>query len=531
MKKFTYIFIFIHTFSVHVQSSVEQSLQELDKYILLRDSFIQLKEKRINTLKQSLDVKTDDMSKLNIYESLFEEYKSFIYDSAYVYAQKSHEVAQYVQDKNKIVETQTNIAFCYLSSGLFKEAFDILTSIAIQNYSEDVKKHYYTLLARLYYDMADYNNGEPFSSVYVNKGIQYCDSAITYLPIDSPNLWYIVGMKRMQQRDYGSAIDAYQTLLHSPNLDDHTSAIATSSIAYMYWDMGNTERAILSMIQAAISDIKSATKETVALQNLANLLYQKGDVGRANKYVRLAMEDANFYNARQRKIQISAILPIIEKERMEMVEVQKNNLIIFAAVVSFLCVLLLISLLVIRKQIKKLGKARSIIEKQNGNLQTTNDKLLEANIIKDEYIGDFFSLNSEFIEKMEEFQKWVNRKVLAKQYDDLMKIPQKMDARREREDLYSRFDQVFLKLFPDFVDNFNDLLKPEERIELKKGELLNTDLRIYALIRLGINDNEKIAQFLNYSVNTIYTYKTKIKNKAKFSNEDFKKKVMGIKSI
>jgi DNA-binding NarL/FixJ family response regulator len=156
---------------------------------------------------------------------------------------------------------------------------------------------------------------------------------------------------------------------------------------------------------------------------------------------------------------------------------------------------------------------------------------MEANKIKEEYIGYFFSQSSEFIDKIEALQKWVKKKVLARQYEDLNTIHKNPDAQQEREALYIRFDQIFLKLFPDFVNEFNELLKPGEQIQLKKGELLTTDLRIYALMRLGIRDNEQIAQFLGYSVNTIYTYKTKIKNKAKTSNEEFKEKIMEIKSI
>jgi hypothetical protein len=156
---------------------------------------------------------------------------------------------------------------------------------------------------------------------------------------------------------------------------------------------------------------------------------------------------------------------------------------------------------------------------------------MEANKIKDEYIGYFFSLHAEFLEKIENFQKIVKRKANAKQYDDIQNISKELNIQKEREALYSRFDQIFLKLFPNFVNEFNRLLKPEEQIQLKKGEEMNTDLRIYALIRLGINENEKIAQFLGYSVNTIYTYKTKIKNKALVPSVEFKQKVMEIKSV
>ncbi len=164
-------------------------------------------------------------------------------------------------------------------------------------------------------------------------------------------------------------------------------------------------------------------------------------------------------------------------------------------------------------------------------IQDSNNKLTEANKIKDEYIAYFFNQNSKYIEKLEKLEKWVIQKVAAKQYSQLKSFPETLDVHKEREALFERFDQIFLKLFPDFVNEFNKLLKDEEQIQLKDGELLNSDLRIYALIRLGINDNEKIASFLDYSVNTIYAYKTKIKSKAKCRPDQFKQRVLEIKSI
>jgi hypothetical protein len=209
---------------------------------------------------------------------------------------------------------------------------------------------------------------------------------------------------------------------------------------------------------------------------------------------------------------------------MNTIENQRNRIMVFTVFISVLLFALLFALVVIWKSLKRLNIARKAI-------QDANDQLTEANKIKDEYIAYFFNQSSEFIEKMEMLQKWVTRKVAAKQFDGLKSFPQNLSVAKEREALYERFDQIFLKLFPDFVNEFNKLMRPEEQIHLKKDELMNTDLRIYALIRLGINDNEKIASFLDYSVNTIYAYKTKIKSKANCPSDEFKRKILEIKSI
>jgi len=192
-------------------------------------------------------------------------------------------------------------------------------------------------------------------------------------------------------------------------------------------------------------------------------------------------------------------------------------------VISFFAIIFL--------QLRKINKVKSILQEANNNLREVNAHLIEANKIKEEYIGYFFNVNSEYIEKIESFQKNLHRKIVAKQYNDLDNIINNTDLKKERENLFINFDKIFLKIFPNFVFEFNKLFGPEDQIMPEKGELLNTDLRIFALIRLGITDNDKIAKFLNYSVNTIYTYKTKIKNKTIVDRDLFEHKIMEIKAI
>jgi len=255
----------------------------------------------------------------------------------------------------------------------------------------------------------------------------------------------------------------------------------------------------------------------VALRNLANLFYEKGEERRAYRYIIEALNQASYYNARHRQLEIGQILPIIERDRMNMIKKQRDRTVIFSCFISVLLVALILAL-------RRLNIARLTI-------RNSNEKLIEANKIKDEYIADFFNQNSEYIEKIEHLQKWFNRMVVTKQFEALRKFPEYINIQNERDVLYERFDRMFLKLFPNFVEEFNKLLVDGEQIQVKDDQLMNMDLRIYALIRLGINDNEKIASFLNYSVNTIYTYKTKIKGKARSSSDEFKQKVMEIKSI
>jgi len=517
------LILFLFTFFCRIEAENEK-LDSINYYIAHQSYYDELKENRIKGIKKSIALnKNANLILYPLYTDLFNEYRSYIYDSAYVYVEKLIDVSKRLDDKDKITSSKVKQGFCFLSSGLFNEAFDILSSFNVRDCSTDTKIDYYTCKSRLYYDMADYNKMPEFRKRYNDRGNVIIDSAIMLLPQNNSRYWSAVGLKNMKTEKYSEAIDAFQKMINSQNYSEHDFAIATSSIAYILGLQGNKDEAKKYLIQAAIADIKSSTKETVALRNLAQLLYKERDITTAVVYIRQALKDASFYNARHRQLEIGNILPIIEGERVNIIEKQRDRVELFVVFIMILVIALVFALYFIRKSLKHLQIAKQ-------EIQATNQDLMDANLIKNEYIGYFFNQNSEFIEKLGFLQRWVNKKVIAKQYDELKKFPQNMDIQKEREALFERFDKIFLKIFPNFVEEFNKLLKPEEQIHLKNDELLNTDLRIYALIRLGINDVEKIAHFLDYSVNTIYTYKTKIKSKALYEFKDFKRKLMEIKS-
>jgi tetratricopeptide (TPR) repeat protein len=499
-------------------------LAELDAALARKDHYVTLREQRIASLTDRLQDQNDALIRLTVLDSLFEEYKSYKYDQAMVYAGQSLDVALSTGDRNHIIMANCNIAFCYISAGLFKEAADVMGSIDLTDASGEVKKEYYELAARLYYDMADYGNGMPFSAGYTERGTSYCDSVMMYVEPGSSDMLGALGLKLMQQRNFKDAITTFQSQLEIPDIDLHTYAIANSCLGYMYWDMGDSENGIHYLALASIGDIRSATKECVALLNLSNILYQTREVDRAIEYARIAMDDANFYNARHRKIQIGTILPIIEREHLARVEGQRNNLMVFGTALSLLCLLLLGATLVIYKQIKSLRRARRTIENQN-------NKLVESNQIKDEYIVGSLYAKSEYLDRMESLYKTINRKINARLFDDIHSLLKEGDLKKERENMYSSFDETFVRLFPGFIDEYNSLFEEADRVAYNPAKGFTPELRIFALIRLGITDNERIAKFLDYSVNTINTYKTKVKNRSTVPNEQFEQRIMKIKTV
>lgn len=533
MKRLTgWIFLLLLLADVHATQPLDSLLAELSRCVDQSDVYISRKEEVIRTIKTGLDKHSvSPNQRFDSYTRLFREYRSYKYDSAYVYANKSLETAIALNNNHYVIEAKEAITFCLLSSGLFKEAFDLLEQIPAAQVPVTLKKEYYSLLARLYYDLADYNREEPYKSQYIEKGNRYSDSLLNVIPKGSKDWWYSYGLQEMKKRHFQDAITAFSTLLNRQNIDDHTCAIAASSLGYVYSLMGDKEMAKRYLAIASMGDIRSATKETTALRNLANLLYESGQINLAYKYIKLAMEDANFYNARHRKIEISSILPIIEKERFEILEKQRDTLMWSVTSISLLFILLLVATIVIYKQMKKLKRARQTIGERNTELQQTNTQLNEVSNIKDEYIGYSFYLNAEYIGKMESLYKIINRKIAARQYDDLRTSFKESDLRKERENMYISFDETFLKLFPSFIQAYNKLFRQEDITWPESSKILTPEMRIFALIRLGIDESERIANFLNYSVNTINTYKTKVKNKSIVPNEQFEQRILEIKSV
>jgi hypothetical protein len=237
-------------------------------------------------------------------------------------------------------------------------------------------------------------------------------------------------------------------------------------------------------------------------------------------------------------VQLSAILPLIEAEKVNRVEAEKKQLITYSIIITFLLLMVVALVFVVLRQVKKVKAAREIItaahhkeQKINHELSEANYKLSESNKIKEEYTGYFFNMNSEFFAKIEKFKKSLEQKIIYRKIDEIIAVVNNINLKKEKEELLKNFDRVFLKLFPHFVEKFNELFHEEHRLQLRDNELLNTDLRIFALIRMGIHDSEKIAQILEYSVNTINTYKTKIKNKSIVSNEEFEALIMQIKTV
>lgn len=509
------------------QSKIDSILNILDKEIINRKVYYAERENRIKELKISLSNINSDSEKFSLNNKIYDEYKSYQYDSAYTYAIKTKLLAKKLNDPELQIIANCNLLFCFMSSGLFKEAVDIVNTTNINSASDKLKSNYYSECARLYSDLINNNNTEPYRTEYQNKSIEYCDSALIYLDPNSYEYHNISSLKNIHLSTK-KKITIYTHLIKSFKTDDHQLAINTAHLGNLYMSKDDDENAIYYMALSAISDIRSATTETTSKTTLARYLYKKGKIKEASQYIQISLEEANFYNARHRKMDVNSILPIIEKERLNIIEEQRNNISMSLIIVSILSVLFLTSSIINYKQNKKLKEAKQLIQNHLNELSTFNNKLKESNDIKDQYIIESLYGKSEYLDKTEILFRNLDNKLKARQYNDIYKLQLEYNLKSERENMYSSFDNTFLKLFPTFLEEYNKLFPDSKRIHLDNNTL-TPELRIFALIRLGINDNERIAKFLNFSVNTIYTYKAKIKNKSIVPKEEFEYRIMQIK--
>ena len=522
------------------QDNTAGSLTTLNQAIEASPKYDADKQTLIQQLRNALAAtpKTDLPALYDNHLRLYEEYKVFNYDSAFTYARQLQATALQLGDPQKVINARLKLGFCLLSSGLFKETLDALLEIHTAGAPDSLQAEYYALMGRYYYDLGDFDNDDYNTPAYTRKGNIYMDSALRLYPPGSFNVSYYKGLRDIKSGQPARALDEFRQLLHRPDLTLHQLAVTTSTLSDIYITAGQPDTAISLLIRAAIADIQSSTKETAAIFNLAQLLYKKGDVRNASSYIEIAIRDAVFYGARQRKVQVSAILPLIEGEKVSRVEEQKSIFVTWSIISTFLLLVVIVLAITVYRQVNRLKVAQAIITEAhikeqaiNQRLLETNNKLSEANKIKEEYIGYFFNADSESFAKIEKFKKSLEQKIAYRKWDDIITLVNNTNLKKEKEELLQNFDKVFLRLFPDFIRQFNDLFRPEDQVELKDNEFLNTDLRIFALIRMGIHENEKIARILEYSVNTINTYKTRIKNKSILPNEEFEQRIMEIKTV
>ena len=524
--------------------STDALLREIDGLIKNRRTYGVEKETRITDLKRLLAEAASDEQRYGFCGRLFDEYRAYNLDSSFVYAQRKEELAHRLNKQDYLDDSAMNMAEVMGTTGMYKEALELLGKIDKKTLPDYLYGYYYHLYRTIYGLMGDYAVTEKAKKEYYRMTDLYRDSLLQVNASDSLGHALVMADKCIVHARYDEAIDMLMEYYRKPSLDDHAQAMIAYTISEGYRLKGDKQGQKHYLALSAIADLKSAVKEYVSLRKLASLVYEEGDIDRAYNYLKCSLEDATLCNARLRTLEISQVFPIIDKAYQLKTERQQREMKISLICISLLSVFLLAAIFFVYKQMKKVAAARREVVDTNTLLQELNEELhdsnsqlkemnhtlSEANYIKEEYIGRYMDQCSTYLDKMDLYRRSLNKIAAAGRVEELYKaIKSSQFLDEELKEFYANFDVTFLQLFPNFVDEFNALLT--EPMQPKPGEQLNTELRIFALIRLGITDSTKIAQFLRYSVTTIYNYRTRVRNKALGEREEFEAKVMKIGKV
>lgn len=495
-----------------VRSPDIASLDSLDCAIKNRHLYMDIQYAKINNVKQQLNTPGIlPEQQYHINQELFYRFKTINCDSAFHYADKKLKIAEILQKQDWIDESKLHLSSVFYVIGMYREAFDILKTIDVNRLDNNLKISYYNNYKEIYGYYSSGNN--VYAQQYKQISNAYRDSLLSLLTPDSNHYLIVFAEKLLEEGKLSDAETVLTGILTSLSFKNHEFAILNYAIAEVYRKKGTVDLAIKHYAIAAETDIRNVIKENAAMRTLAVLMYESGNLNRAYEYIKCSLEDAIFCNARMRTVEISAIFPIIDTAYQEQTVKQKNQMKHYLLLTGILSFFLIVALGYVYKQMKKLSIVRkelhhinqqlndlnSQLLSTNNQLKETNHRLFETNHLKEEYIGHFLDLCSSYIDKLESYRRMLFKKASSAQWEALhstLKSKEFIDA--ELKALYDHFDNIFLHLFPNFIAEFNQLLKEEERFVLRQGELLNPELRIFALIRLGINDSYKIAAYFHY---------------------------------
>lgn len=505
-----------------------------------KPAYVHKKEARINRIKSKLKGTLTPEQEYKINIQLYNEYKKFVVDSAIRYIDRNIELARKMDKSYLKYESSLKLSLLYSMCGRYRDAELILENIKTSELPHELLPVYYETYSRFweYYSISATNNR------YGKQRAAYQDSLLALLDHNSfdyklSRAYYYGG------RDSIKAKEIIRELLETEEVGSPNYAMITHSCAGMHRYMKQPDEVKKYYMLSAIADIQNATRETASLQALALIQYEERNLADAFKFTQSAIDDVVSSGIHFRAMEIYKFYSIINSAYQAEQAKSKSNLVTFLISTSIILFFLILLVVCIYVQMRKILRIKRALAQSNEKLLRLNDKLntmnkqlndtnyqlCEISNVKEQYIAEFFDVCFSYISKMEKYQNVLYKYAINRYYEELIKkLKSSTLIDEELSALYARFDKVFLGLYPTFVSDFNALLKEGEQVVLKPDALLNRELRIYALLRLGITDSGKIANFLRCSTSTVYNYRTKMRNKAAVDRDEFENEIMKISS-
>lgn len=544
------LLLVIIVFSSATTIDMAKEYNTLDDAIAHSHEYLEQRERTIGKLTEVYRHATSPSTRYELAYQLYEAYKPYCSDSAFYYIEQC---IRYSDDAGK----DSQAAFCrakmaHLCStvGMYTEAIDILKEVDPEKVDRSAQGAYYVSANHLYNNLGYHTSVESLRQRYYAMSNEYEGKVLETLPSDSPDFLERLEVKQRLAGQLDASLATSNRWLKSVEQGSHPYAVMAFYRYIEYKDRKDTLQMMHWVTESALADIRNGVLDQGAMWELASRLLEQGDVDRAYHYISFAADCANRFGTRMRMWQIAPIETLIEKSYQEQNDRSRRQLLWMLSAISALALFLLALVFYIFQQRKRLELVGQELKGKNGELEQVNSRLsdsndqlralntelsslnmqlAEANNVKEEYVGRFIRLCSIYIDKIDGMRKRIHKMVKNREYEELYRMTRSQEfTEKELDELYENFDTAFLHLFPNFVDDFNSLLRPEERMETDRENRLNTSLRIFALIRLGIEDSSKIAEFLHYSVNTIYNYRARVKNGALTDRDNFEQHVKEI---
>ncbi len=514
----------------------ENLLLSLDSVLINSEQYEASKRATIDKLLSIRSIRKKPSDIYNTNCSIYDECLTFDSDCAFEAVEANLSYARATSDQEKETEWMIKKSFLLSVTGMLLESDAITRSLDTHQMSRKMLVAYYSQMIYLYAHFGQYLGNGQMHNTYTQNEQAYRDSLISIMqPTDADYVWQRA-CKALADGKADTASIILEKIVGESALTTREDATNAYALAQMYKTLGNNNLYIRNLAKSSIADIRSGNKDIASLEELAGVIFEqqiKNEdytsplfvnniyLNRANSYINICMQKALSFNNRVRVISISRIIDEIQNSYIKRNIEQQQMLKRYLTIAIILLTLLATAAFYIVRIYRKRKTITLELAEVNKQLRNINSQLEESNYVKEEYIGYVFSLCSNYISKIEEYRKDINRKLTVKKYDELHTQTSKSLLTEEMHEFFNNFDAIFIHIYPDFVEQFNALLQPEARIEPKKGELLNTDLRIYALVRLGINDSVKIAELLHCSPQTVYNNRLKIRNRAIVSKEKF----------
>lgn len=526
MKPKLYLICFFLAISLQTvnaqQTDIDRLYNTIDSLIEHRSELLAEKEIRLKALKDGLQEGLDEDQLFKLNERIYDEYMAYNFDSAYYYINKNVERQRALGHADRFAASAVKMAHILAVSGIFNNARLLLNEVRVEDISTANKIDYYEQQSELNLFRSEMANFTPLFPAYVDSMQHYRQKILEIAPHGSYNYIFNLATYTCEQGEVDKAIKMLEDYLPKLRQGDRHYSIVTSTLAFFYTHKNQPKTREKYLLLSAISDLRASILENNSLRELSIILLERQEYKKAYNYLQQASADAKLYGSRLRSLQAARLAPLITKAYdTERVRTQ-NRTYILLAILSVITLLLIGTIAFIlsmmrkrRAAIEKINTLNQELERRNAAIEAANNEMKESNRIKDEYIGRFLELSSNYIQRGEERAKLLNRlardKKMAELYAELKSSASLNESIRL---FYQNFDTAFLNIYPNFIKEVNSLMANGNQFEVDGGQKLTTELRILALIRLGINDNQKIADILRSSITTIYTYRSKIKSRA-----------------